>query len=64
MRKRIKYCVLMAALAVLSALSGCATGSRSNAPVCRIRFDYQDESLCQLNTHNLRALLSFQQICP
>jgi len=54
----------MAALAVLSALSGCATGSRNNAPVCRIRFDYQDESLCQLNTHNLRALLSFQQICP
>ncbi len=49
---------------MMSVCSACAGNIKNNAPVCRVRFDYQDEAIGQLNIQNLRALLSFQQICP
>lgn len=47
----------------MSVLSGCAVGIRNNAPICRIRFDYQDKGIESLNLQNLRALAVFKQIC-
>ena len=46
----------------MSALSGCAA-VRSNAAVCRVRFDYADEGVEGLNLQNLRALAAYKEIC-
>lgn len=55
----------MLGLTVGSALSGCMTSPvKSQAAVCRLRFDYQDKALAELNTQNIRALLAFREICP
>ena len=63
MKKYFRLCVSLTGLAVLSALNACATGIKSKASVCQVRFDYQDRALEQLNTQNLRALLTFRALC-
>lgn len=51
-------------LVAMCVLSGCAEMKiRSNAAVCRVEFDYTDPAISQLNVQNLRALVSFKQIC-
>lgn len=47
----------------MSVWSGCTTVIKNKTAVCQVRFDYQDEAIAQLNTQNLRALLSFREIC-
>lgn len=63
MKKRFWFWQSLAGLAVMSALSACTAEIKNNAPVCQVRFDYQDEAIAKLNTQNLRALLSFREIC-
>lgn len=63
MKKRFWFWQSLAGLAAMSALSACAAEIKNNAPVCQVRFDYQDEAIAKLNTQNLRALLSFREIC-
>lgn len=56
--------VVTLALAGMSVLNGCAgTAVKSNAAVCRIQFDCQDEGLTALNAQNLRALAAFADVC-
>lgn len=47
----------------MSALSGCAAVRTSNAAVCQVRFDYTDPGLEGLNLQNLRALVSYKEVC-
>ena len=48
----------------MSCLTACTTARKaSNAPICRIAFDWQDEGIDTLNLQNLRALASFKDIC-
>ena len=63
MKKQAKRCVKWIGLLVMSALCACATGSKNNAAVCQVHFDYQDRALEQLSTQNLRALLTFRTLC-
>ncbi len=62
MQKLMRPCVLLAGLAVLICLQGCAS-VKSNAAVCRIQFDYQDIGIEALNDQNLRALVAFKDVC-
>lgn len=64
MHKWKNRCAAAVALAALSALSACAAAPvKSNAAVCRLHFDYEDEGLTGLNVQNLRMLVSFQALC-
>ena len=63
MKKWTKLSVVLAVLAGLSLLSGCATVRISNAAVCRIQFDYRDAGIDALNDQNLRALVAFKEVC-
>lgn len=62
MHKWITLWLIMLCGGVMSALSGCAS-VRSNAAVCRVRFDYADAGVEGLNLQNLRALAAYKEIC-
>jgi len=62
-KRLMRYWPILAALAVMSASSGCATVKTSNAAVCKIRFDYTDKGVEGLNLQNLRALVAFKEVC-
>ena len=44
-------------------MGGCRAAIKNNAAVCRIRFDYADAGLENINEQNLRALLIFKEVC-
>lgn len=63
MPKWTKLSVLCLLCGAASFCSGCAAAVKSNAAVCRIRFDYADAGLENVNEQNLRALVSFKEAC-
>ena len=62
MQRWMKHCAVWLGLIGWICLLGCA-GIKSNAAVCRVRFDYQDAGIEALNDQNLRALVAFKEIC-
>ena len=62
MQKLIRRFAVWLGLIGLICSCGCAS-IKSNAAVCRIRFDYQDTGLEALNDQNLRALVAFKEVC-
>lgn len=62
MKKWIKLWLFTLLLAVTSVLSGCAA-VKNNASLCRIRFDWSDPSVAELNLQNLRALSVWKEAC-
>ena len=62
MQKWMRSFALLVVLTEWICLLGCAS-IKSNAAVCRIRFDYQDTGIEALNDQNLRALVVFKEVC-
>lgn len=62
MQQWMRCFALLVVLAGWICLLGCAS-IKSNAAVCRIRFDYQDSGIEALNDQNLRALVAFKEVC-
>ena len=62
MQKWMSFFALLVVLTGWICLLGCAS-IKSNAAVCRIRFDYRDAGLEALNDQNLRALVVFKEVC-
>ena len=63
MKSLIKLLLMLPALAVMIASSGCATIKANSAAICKVRFDYTDKGLEGLNLQNLRALVAFKKLC-
>lgn len=63
MAKWMKLSVLCLLWSAAGFCNGCAAAVKNNAAVCRICFDYADAGLENVNEQNLRALVSFKEIC-
>ncbi len=63
MKKWMKLSALCLLCSGANLLSGCGMVIKNNAAICRIRFDYADTGLENVNEQNLRALVSFKEVC-